>query len=82
MGAALLNISLNALKANYRYLDSCSAAECNTGAAVKADAYGLGMVPVSHALYESGCRHFFVAQADEAVILRQSFANKPCHMLF
>lgn len=80
MGAAWLNINLNALKANYRYLDSCSAPTCTTGAAVKADAYGLGMVPVSHALYDSGCRHFFVAQADEAVTLRQSFAEKPCHI--
>ena len=43
MGAAWLNINLNALKANYRYLDSCSAPTCTTGAAVKADAYGLGM---------------------------------------
>ena len=80
MGAAWLNINLNALKANYQYLDSCSAPTCTTGAAVKADAYGLGMVPVSHALYDSGCRHFFVAQADEAVTLRQSFAEKPCHI--
>ena len=80
MGAARLNINLNALKANYKYLDSCSAPACTTGAAVKADAYGLGMLPVSHALYDSGCRHFFVAQADEAVTLRQSFAEKPCHI--
>ena len=80
MGAARLNINLNALKANYQYLDSCSAPTCNTGAAVKADAYGLGMLPVSHALYDSGCRHFFVAQADEAVTLRRSFAEKPCHI--
>ena len=80
MGAARLNINLNALTANYKYLDSCSAPTCTTGAAVKADAYGLGMLPVSHALYDSGCRHFFVAQAGEAVTLRQSFAEKPCHI--
>ena len=80
MGAARLNVNLNALKANYLYLDSCSAPTCATGAAVKADAYGLGMVPISHALYDSGCRHFFVAQANEAVTLRQSFAQKPCQI--
>ena len=80
MGASRLNINLNALKANYQYLDSCSAPSCSTGAAVKANAYGLGMVPVSHALYDIGCRHFFVAQADEAVTLRQSFAKKPCYI--
>ena len=80
MGASRLNINLNALKSNYQYLDSCSAPRCTTGAAVKADAYGLGMVPVSHALYDSGCRNFFVAQADEAVTLRQSLVEKPCHI--
>ena len=79
MGAALININLNALKANYQYLDSWCP-QCTTGAAVKADAYGLGMVPVSHALYDIGCQHFFVAQADEAIKLRLSFAEKPCHI--
>ena len=80
MSAARLNINLNALKANYKYLDSCSAPKCKTGAAVKADAYGLGMVPVSHALFDSGCRHFFVAQIEEAVTLSESFAEKPRHI--
>ena len=54
MGASRLNINLNALKKNYQYLDGYSAATCKTGAAVKADGYGLGMVPISHALYDSG----------------------------
>ena len=80
MGASQLNINLNALKSNYQYLDSCSAPRCITAAAVKADGYGLGMVPVSHALYDSGCRHFFVAQLDEAVTLRQSLVEKPSHI--
>ena len=78
MGASRLNINLHALKANYRYLDSCSAPTCRTGAAVKADAYGLGLGPVSNALYHSGCRHFFVAQANEAIALRQSLGDKLC----
>ena len=80
MGAARLNINLDALKANYQYLDSCSPPTCATGAAVKADAYGLGLAPVSHALYDSGCRHFFVAHADEAITLRRSFAEKQCYI--
>ncbi|MBU1463369.1 MAG: alanine racemase, partial [Alphaproteobacteria bacterium] len=37
---------------------------------VKADAYGLGAVPVSAALYAAGCRHFFVAHLCEAAILK------------
>ena len=80
MGASKLNINLHALRSNYQYLDRCSLPTCRTGAAVKANAYGLGMVPVSDALYESGCRHFFVAQATEAVTLRQAMGNKRCQI--
>ncbi len=41
-----------------------------TGAAVKADAYGLGAAAVAPALLAAGCRHFFVAHLDEALALR------------
>lgn len=41
-----------------------------TGAAVKADAYGLGAETIAPALYAAGCRDFFVAQAQEGVLLR------------
>jgi alanine racemase len=64
-----LTIDLSALTANYRRLTAL-AGNAQTGAVVKADAYGLGAVPVSSALYASGCRHFFVAQAREAFDLR------------
>lgn len=37
---------------------------------VKADAYGLGAVPVASALHAAGCRHFFVALLEEALALR------------
>jgi alanine racemase len=66
---ALLTIDLKALRANYRYLQNrLGAAQC--GAAVKADAYGLGAIPVSKALVAEGCRHLFVAQLEEAISLR------------
>jgi len=64
-----LTIDLGALTANYRQL-SARAGQAVTGAVVKADAYGLGVIRVSAALYASGCRHFFVAQAREAFDLR------------
>jgi len=64
-----LTIDLGALTANYRQL-SVLAGNAVTGAVVKADAYGLGAVQVSAALYAAGCRHFFVAQAREAFELR------------
>ena len=64
-----LTIDLTALIANYQQL-SARAGHALTGAVVKADAYGLGAVQVSAALYAAGCRHFFVAQACEAFDLR------------
>ena len=66
---ALLKIDLTALRHNYRLLRSqVGSAAC--GAAVKADAYGLGALRVSQALVEEGCRHLFVAHLEEAIALR------------
>ncbi|MFZ6801822.1 alanine racemase [Undibacterium sp. Di24W] len=71
---ALLTIDLKALRANYRFLQSrLGTALC--GAAVKADAYGLGAIPVSKALVAEGCRHLFVAQLEEAISLRTHIAH-------
>lgn len=39
-------------------------------AVIKADAYGLGALPVARVLYAAGCRHFFVAHLAEALPLR------------
>ena len=41
-----------------------------TAAAVKADAYGLGAALIAPVLAEAGCRHFFVACIEEAILLR------------
>ena len=71
---AVLRIDLPALRANYRLLKSkLGIAQC--GAAVKADAYGLGAVPVAQALYAENCRHFFVAHLEEAIALRPHLAS-------
>lgn len=64
-----LRIDLDALKANYNALKA-KAGVAKIGASVKADAYGLGAVPVGKALYGAGCRIFFVATAGEGKILR------------
>lgn len=66
---AVLTIDLDAIAHNYRLLCQRSGhAVC--GAAVKADAYGLGAVPVALMLAAEGCRHFFVAHLDEGIALR------------
>ncbi|ACB96670.1 alanine racemase [Beijerinckia indica] len=65
---AILTIDLAAIVANWQTLQAVSGTEC--GAVVKADAYGLGLHPVVKALYEAGCRTFFVAHAFEGAEVR------------
>jgi alanine racemase len=67
MAPVELEIDLGAIAANWRYLDSLHAGA--TGAAVKADAYGLGAAKIAPVLFAAGCRHFFVAHLAEAVEL-------------
>ncbi|HYD63459.1 MAG TPA: alanine racemase [Noviherbaspirillum sp.] len=66
---AVLTIDLRAVRSNYRFLRA-KLAGASCGAAVKADAYGLGAIPVAQALSAEGCRHFFVAHLDEGIALR------------
>lgn len=66
---AILTIDLASLAANWRVLQTiCGDAEC--GAVVKADAYGLGLAPVVAALYEAGCKTFFVGHVFEGRTVR------------
>jgi alanine racemase len=66
---ALLTIDLSALRRNWRELARLSApAQC--AAAIKADAYGLGLEPVMRALLAEGCTTFFVAVSSEAARAR------------
>ncbi len=69
MTAALrLRLDSEALGSNWRWLKAQSgSAAC--GAAVKADAYGLGARAVVARLAAAGCRDFFVSSWDEAVAL-------------
>ena len=39
---------------------------------VKADAYGLGAIPVAQALADEGCTEFFVAEVSEGIELREA----------
>ena len=57
----------SALVANYRHLQHRAATA--TGAAIKADAYGLGVKDVAKLLLDAGCRDFFVSTWWEAAEL-------------
>lgn len=48
---------------------------------VKADAYGTGMARVAKALAENGCKRFFVATPDEALVLRESLPDADIYCL-
>ncbi len=64
-----LTVDLGAVRRNYRLLSDRLAGVAGAGV-VKADAYGLGAARVAPALWQEGCRIFFVATLDEAVGLR------------
>ena len=76
----VLTVDLDAIARNWRALDRLSGA-AETAAAVKADAYGLGLEPVARALAGAGCRSFFVATVDEGVTLRAVLPEAAVHVL-
>lgn len=73
----VLTIDLAAIAHNWKAI-SCSLGEnTSCGAVVKANAYGLGALPVASSLYDAGCRQFFVANVPEAIALRSSLGVLP-----
>ena len=76
MSAAELFIDLDAVAANWRALDALSSAHVETAAVVKADAYGLDVTRVAKRLAREGARSFFVALADEGVVVRKAVGDE------
>lgn len=65
----ILTVDLDAIIANWRKLEKTAVpAEC--AAVVKANAYGCGAEPVARALAKAGCKTFFVANVEEAAVVR------------
>jgi len=76
----ILTINLGALVANWQTLRRrATPAEC--AAVVKANAYGLGIEPVVHALARAGCRTFFVADLAEARRARTAAPDAAIYVL-
>jgi alanine racemase len=70
LAGATLTIDLAALRSNYKLLARrAHGAEC--AAAIKGEAYGLGLEPVAKSLWAAGCRTFFVARPSEGEDLRR-----------
>ncbi len=72
--SGVLTIDLAALAAHYRALQT-RLSPARAAGVVKADAYGLGAARVVPALFEAGCRDFFVAHLGEALRLRSVLAT-------
>lgn len=70
-------IDLDALAHNYRQLRQRLAPSVMFLAAVKADAYGHGAVPISKRLEELGVDLFGVATVEEGIEIREGGINRP-----
>jgi len=75
MGTGILTIDLDAVAANWRALARLSQGQ--TGAVVKANAYGCGAAEVATRLAREGARCFFVATAEEGAALRKALGQGP-----
>ena len=64
-------IDLGAIKQNYRTIANFVGNSTITSAVVKDNAYGMGATEVSMALYDAGCRDFWVAYLAEALTIRK-----------
>jgi alanine racemase len=75
-----LTIDLDAIEANWRELTrQILPGEC--AAVVKANAYGLGLEPVTAKLAEAGCKTFFVADIAEARRVRARARDATIYVL-
>lgn len=79
MSGGKLLIDLDALARNYARLRQ-AAAPARCAAVVKANAYGLGVVPVARRLLAEGCRDFFVACAAEGLELRAAIPESAIYV--
>lgn len=80
MSSGSLIVELGAIVRNWRALDARTRVE--TGAVVKANAYGLGAAHVARSLAKAGARQFFVALAEEGAEVRRALGPGPVIHVF
>tara|TARA_B100000953_G_scaffold110972_1_gene91274 strand:+ start:19 stop:1140 length:1122 start_codon:yes stop_codon:yes gene_type:complete len=66
-----LDINIGSLIKNYKKIKNNVSKTCTVAATVKANAYGLGIIPVAKILITNKCKIFFVATLTEGLELRQ-----------
>ena len=74
-------VSLDDLEHNYRAIRAHIPSGCRFLGVMKADAYGHGAVPLSHALCELGADYLAVSNLEEAVQLRRGGVDAPLLIL-
>ena len=74
-------VSLDNLKHNYRAIKNHIPEGCRFLGVMKADAYGHGAVPLSHALCELGAEYLAVSNLEEAIQLRRGGVRAPMLIL-
>ena len=80
LAGATLTIDFAALADNWRMVRyQVSPAEC--GATIKANGYGCGTAEVAQALWDAGCRTFFVALPMEGKLVRDTLAGATIYVL-
>lgn len=76
-----LTVDLRTLADNWRSIAARVGPAVEASAVVKADGYGLGIVPVSRALAGAGCLTFFVAVASEGIAVRETVPDAVIYVL-
>jgi alanine racemase len=71
---AVLDVDLAAIIANWQLLQDRHPSG-PVACVIKGDGYGLGARPIAAALYQAGCRHFFVAYLNEALAVRDEIPS-------
>ncbi len=70
-----LRITINLSKIQKNYQQFREITKADVGYVCKANAYSLGAAPVAKAVYEVGCRTFFVATTQEGIYVRQALSK-------
>lgn len=76
-----ITVDLAALAANWQRLAGMMTNGAACGAAVKADCYGLGDAPCLEALWNAGCRTYFVATPQEGATVRRHLPEATVYIL-
>lgn len=74
-------VDLRAVQANYRAFSEVLA-PAKVAPVLKANAYGLGLLPVAEALHEVGVNQIFVATIDEAVSVKRYLPSLDVFVLY